>query len=316
MTDTAITTATDAPLVVVPTDFSETARLAMQRAAEVAARQDAKLLLVHALNPQLIAIGMPAHVVVPPAMDEKIREVTQDRLQRLAEELRREAPGVEVETRLIVGEPGRAVLDLADETGCGLIVLGTRGLSGFEHLVLGSTAEMVVRRARCPVLTVTPGAAGPSPASAGGVLRVLVPCELTENPEPAARELIRLLAVPPSAVRILLVYSDHLPAYLQPLIEDLGIDKVGFEEVAPELKERLGSAAAALRALGCEVDVEIAEGEPSAVIVETARRHAVDLIAMETHGRKGLAHLFLRSTAERVVRHAACPVLTVHRAAS
>jgi nucleotide-binding universal stress UspA family protein len=50
------------------------------------------------------------------------------------------------------------------------------------------------------------------------------------------------------------------------------------------------------------------------VIVEEAQRRSADLIAMGTHGRTGLAHLLLGSTAERVVQHAACPVMTVRKA--
>jgi nucleotide-binding universal stress UspA family protein len=309
MTELAEQTTSKYQTVLVATDFSETAGLALQRGAEVAARHGGRLVLVHAFNPQSMTIAMPAHVMVPTALDEKIREINEERLRRLAEGLEHERADLKVETRLILGEPGQSILDVAEETSAGLIVIGTRGLSGFEHLVLGSTAEVVVRRSLCPVLTIVPEAGGVS----GDPLTVLVPCEVSEDPVPVAREVIRLLVGPAAGVRILLVYSDHLPAYLQPLIEDLGIDKVGFEQIEPELKDRLEPAAADLRELGCEVEIEILEGEPSSVIVETARRRGVDLIAMETRGHKGFAHLFLRSTAEKVVRHAGCPVLTMHR---
>jgi len=57
-------------------------------------------------------------------------------------------------------------------------------------------------------------------------------------------------------------------------------------------------------------------GLPSDTILEHGRVHGVDLIVMGTHGRSGLAHVFMGSVAERVVRHAACPVLTLHGAAA
>lgn len=56
-------------------------------------------------------------------------------------------------------------------------------------------------------------------------------------------------------------------------------------------------------------DVEVASGDPADAIVRVAQGHEVDLIVMGTHGRTGLAHVFLGSVAEQVVRHASCPVL-------
>jgi nucleotide-binding universal stress UspA family protein len=59
------------------------------------------------------------------------------------------------------------------------------------------------------------------------------------------------------------------------------------------------------------VEAQVVEGEPWRVITEMAERDGFDLIVMGTHGRSGLAHLAIGSVAERVVRHAPCPVLTV-----
>lgn len=62
---------------------------------------------------------------------------------------------------------------------------------------------------------------------------------------------------------------------------------------------------------GVEANTMVAEGEASATIIEVASERAVDLIVMGTHGHSGLRHLLLGSKAERVVRGAACPVMTV-----
>jgi universal stress protein A len=56
-------------------------------------------------------------------------------------------------------------------------------------------------------------------------------------------------------------------------------------------------------------DVEVASGDPADAIIPVALGHQIDLIVMGTHGRTGLAHVFLGSVAEKVVRHASCPVL-------
>jgi nucleotide-binding universal stress UspA family protein len=85
-------------------------------------------------------------------------------------------------------------------------------------------------------------------------------------------------------------------------------------EVAESFRSRLEALAAPLRTEGREVEVVCVQGIPPEVIVREAEERGADLIAMGTHGRSGVAHLLLGSTAERVVQHAKCPVLTVRRA--
>ena len=293
--------------LIVATDFSETAGLALARARDIALEHGARLVLAHVLTFQPTAMGAPNPVVLPPDFGSQLRAATRAKLETLAESLR--ADGLEVQVELSAGIPGRALVDLADEGGADGIVLGTRGLSGFKHLLLGSTAEQVVRRARCPVLTVHPADAEGS----GEIRTLVVPTELSGDPTPALDAVVRLFPGRSAAARVLLVYSDHLPSYLQPLLEDLGIDRVGFDEIAGSLGERLRPTADRLARAGFAVETIVREGDPATVITEIAAAESADLIAMETRGRSGLAHLVLGSTAERVVQHASCPVLTVHR---
>jgi len=75
--------------------------------------------------------------------------------------------------------------------------------------------------------------------------------------------------------------------------------------------EYLGGLAERLRAKGFAVEVEHPEGRAATTIIERARAHGADLIAMTTHGRSGLGRLFFGSVAEEVLRHATCPVLLV-----
>ena len=87
----------------------------------------------------------------------------------------------------------------------------------------------------------------------------------------------------------------------------------------PGLRERvIGEAERSLRALSAsmagssQTTTEVREGRPAEVIVDVARQREADLIVVGTHGRGGVAHVVLGSVAERVVRLAPCPVLTVH----
>jgi len=295
--------------ILVATDFSETAGLALDRACELATKHAAKLVLVHVLANPPIPLAGPVPVLLPLDIEDQIRAVSHEKLEVLAQGVR--DLGLETEVRLVTGRPGPQIVGAASEARVDLIVIGTRGLSGFRHALLGSTAEHVVRRAPCPVLTVHPE----SREALSGVKTVIIPTELHEDPTPAVDLVVRVLGKKAQAVSLILVYSDHLPAYLQPLVVDLGIEHIGFDEIERRLHERLAPVAAKLAGTGFSVETVIEEGDPATVITELASSRAADLIAMHTHGREGLAHLIQRSVAERVVQHARCPVITLRLAA-
>jgi universal stress protein A len=83
------------------------------------------------------------------------------------------------------------------------------------------------------------------------------------------------------------------------------------EGLIKEAEKRLSDCASSVRTNGLRVTVDVVIGAPSHTIVEIANDMDADLIVMGTHGRTGISHLFIGSVAERVVRHAACPVLVV-----
>ena len=86
-----------------------------------------------------------------------------------------------------------------------------------------------------------------------------------------------------------------------------------LEDVAGEAEQRLKERARQYQSEGVTVEAVCREGFPPDVIVEEAAQHNADLVAMGTHGRSGLAHLLLGSTAERVVQKSPCPVMTMRR---
>lgn len=98
--------------------------------------------------------------------------------------------------------------------------------------------------------------------------------------------------------------------YMAPGALDLGNYREEFRSGA---RKALRAAAEKLRELGATVEVHLVEkGRPSSAVVKTAKEFNCSVIVISTHGRGGLAHLLLGSTAEKVVRLAKVPVLTVH----
>ena len=137
-----------------PTDFSSDADAALEMAIEFAKVFDARLELFHAYHVEIppIYAGFGGDFTRPEDLLGPVREGAEDALKKLVESVA--ARGVEVQGRVEMDYASRAILSEAERVDADLIVMGTRGLKGIEHLVLGSTAEKVIRLAPCPVLTV------------------------------------------------------------------------------------------------------------------------------------------------------------------
>ena len=137
--------------ILVPIDFSEHSRLALETSVEFAKAFGATVHLLHCYQVPPVGVS-PYGVVIPESFDREIREAA----ARLADEWREkiEAEGVTTELSLSAGYPSLTISEAADELGADLIVMGTRGLTGLRHVVLGSVAERTLRTAPCPVLTV------------------------------------------------------------------------------------------------------------------------------------------------------------------
>lgn len=295
--------------IVAAWDFSTNASLAAQRAQDVARRHGARLVLAHAFAP--ISSSRLDLSLLPPEFEVDSVKAT---MQRLEEEAAILADGIEVYAKIEHGAPAATIVELARDEQADLIVTGSRGLSGFEHAMLGSTAESIASQAPCPVLVVHENDAGPlAPPS-----RVLLPTDLTADVEVVGDAIERLFGSQNQTggpLRVILAHADRIPPLLQPALHTLtGVDLLPFDQVKVELCNRLEPTADKLRERGFEVSVEVREGEPASAMIEMAGSWDVDLIAMATHGRHGLAKLLMGSTARRVVQHAPCPVLTVPRA--
>ncbi len=140
--------------ILVPTDFSEMSSEALRRAGVLARAFDAEVVLLHVLEPALVYD--PEFVSLAP-----VQEITDAMREGAFKRLKVQAAGVDfpVRTELIegMGQTARSICDFAKAQKADLIVIGRHGRQGFlEHLLLGSTAERVVRHAPCSVLVAMP----------------------------------------------------------------------------------------------------------------------------------------------------------------
>jgi nucleotide-binding universal stress UspA family protein len=300
-------TASRSPAILVATDFSETAGVALDWAVELARQQHARLELVHAVT---IPPSVPGPLAVPgPTFDEQVRQAARDRLDQAAAALQER--GIAVQSFLGIGTPSQVILERSRAADASAVVVGTRGLSGLKHVLLGSTAQRVVQGASCPVLSVHPEDRGRHRP----IRSILVPTDFSHDAEVAIRTAHQLLAAMEQDARLILIHAFNLP------IEYTAYGPIPtsvhyLRDTGLEAERRLAEAAEGLAREGLTVETVAREGDPAGVVAEEARARGVDLIAMGTHGRSGLRHLLLGSTAERVVQHAPCPVLTIRRPTS
>ena len=289
--------------VLVATDFSDTARAGLDWAVEIAREHDATIVLVHGLElPNRSADYLPS----PPDLTAELREAARRRLGETAATVRER--GLRVDADLLLGLPSLAIVEAAKKRGADLVVIGTRGLTGIRHLLLGSTAERVVQKAPCPVLSVHTGDLDQHRR----VRRILVPTDFSRDAEVATAAALDLLPPGGEDAELVLMHAYHLPfEYTAYGTIPTAVDY--FRDVEGQARDRLEAIAAELGTEGLAVSTEAREGYPPDAIVACAREIEADLICLGIHGHTGLKHLLLGSTAERVLQHAGCPVLTVRR---
>ena len=141
--------------LLVPIDFSTHSKKALHYAAELGKLLGAKLHLLHCYGIDLVQVfpyDPPYLTNLPPDFDDHVREAAENKLAELRKEV--EDLGVAAEIHLSKLFPSDAILRTAEEIEADLIVMGTRGLTGLKHVLLGSVAERTIRIAPCPVVSV------------------------------------------------------------------------------------------------------------------------------------------------------------------
>ena len=287
------------------TDFSDGAMKAEAYAAFFSEAYLAPIEIFHVLE---LYPGLDPDYPVNQVYLEQLRRDTDT---HLAEAVRRlEDKRLTVNGRSLLGVPSAQICAAAEESHADLIVLGTRGKGGLEHLLLGSTAERVVSKASCPVLTVGMSqlCAGSASSALGfaGVTHILVAVDFSDCSLDALEYAVQVAKQLKATVTILHV--------LEPVSYGLDLTLVHTaerERVHARIQKQLDAFVHAIALEGLSVDPAIRGGTPADSLIQFLGENRCDLVVMGTHGRRGLSHLVNGSVAEAVLRRAPCPVLTV-----
>ena len=137
--------------ILVPIDFSDFSKSALKYAVTFAQHYHAKLVLIYVMEPIIYPPDFSMGQITLPTVNFEMDQRAKEELDKLAEtEI---GSLVEVQTIIKTGKPFVEIIDSAKEEDVDLIIISTHGHSGVEHILFGSTADKVVRKSPCPVLT-------------------------------------------------------------------------------------------------------------------------------------------------------------------
>jgi nucleotide-binding universal stress UspA family protein len=237
-------------------------------------------------------------------------------LQRIQQKLvavakQRLSSSLKHETLARQGAVGREIVSTARKLKADLVVVGTRGRTGLQRVLLGSTAEYVLRHSPCPVLTVRHLPPKKNDRSGAGAARfryILAPVDLLAPALRALRCAVNLASHLPARLTLLHVVSPVTTPARRPL--EVSRRNLKLQQAAQAGLEKLARQEAGAL---LPVPVLVSSGVPEDEILQAAKHSAADLMVLGTKGRRGLKRLLLGSTAEAVVRQASCPVLVVRQ---
>jgi nucleotide-binding universal stress UspA family protein len=223
---------------------------------------------------------------------------------------RAERRGIEVTTRVATGIPSEEVISAAQAEDSDLLVVGTRGKTGLAHILLGSTAERVIRGASCPVLAVRtePTDTQDERALSRSVTleRILVPVDFSDCSLDALEYAVVLAKQAKASLMLLHV--------LEPVSYGLDFTLSHIrtrEQVRESWTKRLEGLVSSHQHSHVPMEFRLRGGFPADSILDSAQTLPCDLIVMGTHGRRGISHTISGSVAEAVLRKAHCPVIAM-----
>jgi nucleotide-binding universal stress UspA family protein len=289
--------------ILIPLDGSGLSARAVPVAYALAG-PDTELILVRAIDPVRIALGISAYGVGSPWLDElsQPRRQAADQLALVRASL---PADLGVDSYVTEGEAAATIVDTARDTTTDLIVMSSHGYSGLSRWMLGSVTERVIRAAPCPVLVVR------GRQRYDHILVTLDGSPLSE--QALAPALAVATAFHAEVTMLRAIEPQTLTAAEVKQLDELepGLGQGLIDAQISEAEDYLRRMAAASGLPRGAFKVVIPATNAAEAIVFYAETHPVDLIAMVTHGRSGLQRWTLGSVTEKVLRATECSILVI-----
>ena len=275
--------------ILVPTDFSKPAQIAIDVAVDIAKKANGQLILLHVVEEASgTSFNITGEVDVSGGWEDKLFtmkliERSKKQMAKLLEEVK--ATGLKVKQELRLGTAFHGMRDIIAEQKVDLVVMGTAGHTKLEEMIIGTNTEKVVRHSKVPVLTVHK-----KPVTTD-FKNIVYATSMSKDEEVFSRIVRNTQQLYDSTVHLVRI---NTPGNFQ---RDVVVKKY-MQDFAKKLQ---------LKNFTINIYNDLTEEEG---IIYFADSINADLIAMATHGRTGFAHVLAGSIAEEVVSHSKRPVLT------
>lgn len=288
--------------ILVPLDGSKLAERALEPALALAQPGSSSLILLQAPATEWVVLPEVAGGYAPTG---SLDAAHADAAKYLAARQTAYATSqIPIRARVVEGSAPEMIVETAASERADLIVMSSHGYSGLTRWVLGSVAERVLHAAPCPVLVMR----SPKP-----VRHVLIPLDgspLAERALAPGLELARRLRAAVTLLRAIPPVPIEARERLETIERGLGLRLES--DLYDEANDYLGRVAAAHRPAEIELKVTVVTDRPAEAILNYTEHHAVDVIAMSTHGYTGLKRWAYGSVTDKVLREArTCSMLVV-----
>ena len=289
--------------ILVASDFSPTASMATRRAADLARTTRGELRLLHVLSTSLLD-ELRTWLAPDASWQDKLHHQAQRNLETQARELGA-SHQLPVESLVVNGQPVQTVTEVVQDWPADLLVVGARGDNPLHHLLIGTTAERLLGKARQPLLLVRTEPSEP-------YRRVLVPLDFSTWSESA---IALAQAVAPGA-HLVLMHSFSIPFEEKLRFAGVNDDTLGHyrEQARRAARDHLHALVDRHSLQPDDFTLCLTEGDAPLHILTTATERDCDLIVIGKHGRQAADELLLGSVTRHVLTEADCDVLvSTHR---
>jgi len=281
--------------VLLPFDGSDGAAEVLHHAAEIAHWADATVRVLYVADTNRDSVTVVRGQTVD-ALEQQGRDIVEEAAKTL------ETLGVSYRTDVLQGNPAPTIVEYAEEYDQDLIVMPTHGREGLSRYLAGSVSEKVVRLSSVPVLSVR---MQPDETLTFPYEDVLVPTDGSDAATHAADHLLEFAAALDATVHVLSVVDDST---LGPDVRST----IAGEESEQAATEAVDTVVSAAETHGVtDVVRHVEHGRPAEMILDCIETNDVHAVGMGTTGRRGTDRILLGSVAEKTVRSAPVPVLTV-----
>lgn len=271
--------------ILIPTDFSETATLAVAHGAMMAHLFNAQIYLLHSVETSLYAAGPGEPVLMLDA--ENIYKDAVQELNNQADEIKKDYD-VDITTLMVSGKPVVAITNAVKENNIDIIIMGTHGASGFEELFMGSNAHKIVNIAPCPVITIRLS------TKTIGFSNIILPIGSYLQSRQKVNNAIELASRYKSTI--------HL----------LGLLETNDKEEDNKFEIKLETVERALKHANIKYTKKMLRANSPAVeAMKFSEQIGGDLILIMTEHESDLTGMFLGASAKQIVNHSKIPVMSI-----